>query len=422
MPARASCPCRREGANQLPLCCACLQVQSAVCLVEGELAGKESSALAPDAAVEAVWELNRLRRMLALVVLEWASSLHEGLPKASARQSSSAQATPAASPPQPPEGRGLAQPQGAAAAARQLDLGQSAGSGSAGRGQSEAVPVASGRRWVQKDYSAPSLQEASASPGHGSAPQPALDPVIPTGLVSRYISQYEGARDGLGRTSPQQLRERVGEQDALGAGLDALSRPSFTIDLTDPDLDLAGALSPGGGEQGTRLSGSGLGVSLEFELWVLVNSDIACSLSPGRPAYAEEDKLQQLAGKLRRMSLSRNASQQQEHASPREAAADAAATAAAAPQPPAPGSAKDPGSSYAAAEALDLPSRLQQLLSHSRSNSRGADALLGQVHLTGAGRVELSGRALLPPGADGVHITVFDDEPTSVIAYCLASR
>ena len=399
-----------------------MQVQSAMRLVEGELAGWESSAPAPDAAVEAVWELNRLRRMLALVVLEWASSLHEGLPKAPARQTSSAQATPAASPPQLPEGRGLAQLDGAAAAARQLDLGQSAGNGGTVRGQTEAEPVASGRRWVQSDYSAPSLQEASASPLRGSVPQPALDPVIPTGLVSRYISQYEGA--SLGRTSPQQSGERVGEQEGLGAGLQALSRPSFTIDLTDPNLDLAGALSPGGGEQGKRLPVSWLPVSLCYRPWRTYFLPVASK--SGRPAYAEEDKLQQLAGKLRHMSLGRNASQQQELASPREAAvdadSDAAAAAAAAAQPPAPGSAKDPESSLAAAEALGMPARLQQLLSHSRSNSRGGDALLGQVHLTGAGRVELSGRALLPPGADGMHITVFDDEPTSVIAYCLASR
>ena len=45
----------------------------------------------------------------------------------------------------------------------------------------------------------------------------------------------------------------------------------------------------------------------------------------------------------------------------------------------------------------------------------------GHMPLT-AGKVELSGRALLPSGAGGVRVAVFDDEPTSVIAYFLATK
>lgn len=40
----------------------------------------------------------------------------------------------------------------------------------------------------------------------------------------------------------------------------------------------------------------------------------------------------------------------------------------------------------------------------------------------GAGRVELGGRALLPPGIDDLVLSIFDDEPTSIISYFLANR
>ncbi|PRW32495.1 FAB FYVE-domain PI-3,4-kinase [Chlorella sorokiniana] len=62
------------------------------------------------------------------------------------------------------------------------------------------------------------------------------------------------------------------------------------------------------------------------------------------------------------------------------------------------------------------PSRLRQLLGKLRS-----EPAPGQLPLP-TGRVELSGRALLPGGADGMRVAVFDEEPTSIIAYCLATR
>lgn len=62
------------------------------------------------------------------------------------------------------------------------------------------------------------------------------------------------------------------------------------------------------------------------------------------------------------------------------------------------------------------PSRLRQLLGKLRS-----EPAPGQLPLP-TGRVELSGRTLLPGGADGMRVAVFDEEPTSIIAYCLATR
>lgn len=62
------------------------------------------------------------------------------------------------------------------------------------------------------------------------------------------------------------------------------------------------------------------------------------------------------------------------------------------------------------------PSKLMQLLGKLRS-----ELAPGHMPLT-AGKVELSGRALLPGGADGMRVAVFDDEPTSIIAYFLATK
>jgi hypothetical protein len=39
-----------------------------------------------------------------------------------------------------------------------------------------------------------------------------------------------------------------------------------------------------------------------------------------------------------------------------------------------------------------------------------------------AGKVELSGRALLPSGSGGLRVSVFDEEPTSIVAYFLSSK
>lgn len=49
-------------------------------------------------------------------------------------------------------------------------------------------------------------------------------------------------------------------------------------------------------------------------------------------------------------------------------------------------------------------------------------AAAGTIPLATAGRVELCGRALLPPGVDDLVLSIFDDEPTSIIAYFLATR
>jgi hypothetical protein len=46
----------------------------------------------------------------------------------------------------------------------------------------------------------------------------------------------------------------------------------------------------------------------------------------------------------------------------------------------------------------------------------------GTIPLATSGRVELCGRALLPPGVDDLVLAIFDDEPTSIIAYFLSTR
>lgn len=46
----------------------------------------------------------------------------------------------------------------------------------------------------------------------------------------------------------------------------------------------------------------------------------------------------------------------------------------------------------------------------------------GTIPLATTGRVELCGRALLPPGVDDLVLAIFDDEPTSIIAYFLSTR
>lgn len=79
------------------------------------------------------------------------------------------------------------------------------------------------------------------------------------------------------------------------------------------------------------------------------------------------------------------------------------------PQPPA-------GQAAPARLPGKQPGKLLQLLGKLRS-----EPAPGHVPLT-TGRVELSGRALLPGGADGMRVAIFDDEPTSVVAYFLATK
>ena len=48
-------------------------------------------------------------------------------------------------------------------------------------------------------------------------------------------------------------------------------------------------------------------------------------------------------------------------------------------------------------------------------------ATAGTIPLA-SGKVELPWRALLPPGMDDLVLAIHDDEPTSIIAYFLATR
>lgn len=89
--------------------------------------------------------------------------------------------------------------------------------------------------------------------------------------------------------------------------------------------------------------------------------------------------------------------------------------AGSAAQPP-PSLNSTPAASPAAPLPEKAPSRLRQLLGKLRS-----EPAPGQLPLP-VGKVDLSGRALLPGGADGMRVAVFDEEPTSIIAYCLATR
>jgi hypothetical protein len=54
----------------------------------------------------------------------------------------------------------------------------------------------------------------------------------------------------------------------------------------------------------------------------------------------------------------------------------------------------------------------------SPDRARAETCLLG----ASPGRVELGGRALLPPGIDDIVLSIFDDEPTSIVAYFLSNR
>ena len=45
-----------------------------------------------------------------------------------------------------------------------------------------------------------------------------------------------------------------------------------------------------------------------------------------------------------------------------------------------------------------------------------------EAHCVSPVQVELTGRALLPPGIDDTIVPVFDDEPTSLVAYSLTTR
>ncbi|GAB4817632.1 hypothetical protein N2152v2_004678 [Parachlorella kessleri] len=70
------------------------------------------------------------------------------------------------------------------------------------------------------------------------------------------------------------------------------------------------------------------------------------------------------------------------------------------------------------------PSKLKQLLGRLRLDGPGAQQAggAGTPGAAAAGKVELSGRSLLPPGLEGMHVTIFDEEPTSIIAYFLSTR
>lgn len=61
-------------------------------------------------------------------------------------------------------------------------------------------------------------------------------------------------------------------------------------------------------------------------------------------------------------------------------------------------------------------------LSTKRGGSGMPPTPAGTIPLATAGRVELCGRALLPPGVDDLVLSIFDDEPTSIIAYFLTTR
>jgi len=116
----------------------------------------------------------------------------------------------------------------------------------------------------------------------------------------------------------------------------------------------------------------------------------------------------------------------EEASSPRKAdSADAAlCLTAAAPAPaPAPAPARAPAL-VAAPEPKRPPlSALPPIgLLGSRRNTGTPQATAGTIPLAASGRVELGGRALLPPGIDDLVLSIFDDEPTSIISYFLANR
>eukprot|EP00891_Asterochloris_glomerata_P002007 jgi/Astpho2/2007/Aster-x0093 len=78
------------------------------------------------------------------------------------------------------------------------------------------------------------------------------------------------------------------------------------------------------------------------------------------------------------------------------------------------------GSALAAAPGISNE-HISKIMLSSSGSQRRTDLQPGCIPLS-FGKVELTGRALLPPGVDDTIVPVFDDEPTSLVAYSLTTR
>jgi hypothetical protein len=192
----------------------CLQLSATSVLLGDKIAlvgGSAVSTFVDEAAlVEAVRGLNRLRRLLAWVMQQWAAALADG-----------EVTLPPVSPGFSKDARGNRRKESSSQVAdiephssRALDL--------------------SDARVIQPTYAAPKLAAVGDVPT-GSPPQ---GDAIPAGLVARYVSMFEDKRHGLDDPSshpgapPQGLPARGGDEIKQAAA--AMHGRPITIDLSAP--------------------------------------------------------------------------------------------------------------------------------------------------------------------------------------------
>eukprot|EP00887_Chlorella_sp_A99_P005551 scaffold1.g5551.t1 len=169
------------------------------------------------------------------------------------------------------------------------------------------------------------------------------------------------------------------------------SADAFAVPLASPPRDVS-AKPAAAQEQGAQQEQAGL-------------SPLApLASSPGRPPAPIQAAPPSLAGPaaVRVAAVSGGIGSERTPSTPKAGAQ--AEAAAAAPQQ----------------QQQPVPSRLKQLLA--RLGAPGPEVAAPALRPLCAGLLELSGRPLLPPVADGVAVTVFDGEPTSIVAYFLATR
>ena len=205
-----------------PLISLCLQLSGTSVLLGDKVALVGSSAMSPfldeAALVEAVRGLNRLRRLLAWVMQQWAAALADGevtLPPASPGFSKDACGN-----------------SGKESSSQVADL------------EPHARPSdKSDARVIQPTYAAPKLAAVGDMPA-GSPPQ---GDAIPAGLVARYVSLFEDKRHGLDDHSsrpgaPPHGLPASGNDEITQAAAAMLQhgRP-ITIDLSAPFAATSGS-------------------------------------------------------------------------------------------------------------------------------------------------------------------------------------
>ena len=335
-------------------------MQAVISHVESDLAHMASVQV----IVNSTWEVHRLRRLLAWVVTQWTGALGAG-----------------ESPPQVWQHAGEDKVQGS----QHIRDGSGSSLGFQFLTQS-AVLQGAKEKGLDQVYSTPTLAPSSSSasslaserlPDYEDQDQGGKDEdisdaqSIPTGLVARYVSFYEQQQDKPSADSR--------EQEELGARRPSpsyLERASVNIDLSASEIngDSPLAIEHMCSEESSQLMS-------HFEAWKPLLAP-----PPGEVSGGSIDS-----------------------------------TAPPPPLPPPPSSSsKDQLPAISALSQKPLPAKLginklQHLLSL-LSKASGEDRDVITRH-----PIVLNGLSLLPPGAHGTSVTVFENEPTSVITFFLSS-